>query len=307
MSLIKRPDQPQRKSISRAFRASSVPLNNNVTPLDILEGQLAGLADAFAGLQAKFENLQELHETLLTFNQSFSAFLYGIKMNAHCVEFPEAPTAESFQHVAQKTGINLLSGHLLFFFFSFNPSLDAIILGCVPITPRKLFLRPPQTPKREPDPQPILELEPEPELKPEPKVAPEIERDISDEEDSSQKEEPKPPQSSQSKVKTTSKQVIQPSKSRAMNIKKFVTRLTNGLPLKYREQQPHRNNMELMVKLLVTNPEGLYMQEFVRQTMMPRVRCNEYLNALVHAKEVVKINRKGQLFRLDPVKYPFAK
>ncbi|CAG8601873.1 8659_t:CDS:2 [Paraglomus brasilianum] len=238
MSLIKRPDQPQRKSISRAFRASSVPLNNNVTPLDILEGQLAGLADAFTGLQAKFENLQEVHETFLTFNQSFSAFLYGIKMNAHCVEFPEAPSAESFQHVAQKT---------------------------------------------------------------------EIECDISDEEASSQKEEQKPPQPSQSKVKPKSKQLIQPSKSRAMNIKKFITRLMNGLPLKYREQQPHRNNMELMVKLLVTNPEGLYMQEFVRQTTMPRVRCNEYLNALVHAKEVVKINRKGQLFRLDPVKYPFAK
>ena len=89
MSLIKRPDQPQRKSISRAFRVSTVALNNNVTPLDILEGQLAGLADAFAGLQAKFENLQEVHSTFLTFNQSFSAFLHGIQMNAYCVEFPE--------------------------------------------------------------------------------------------------------------------------------------------------------------------------------------------------------------------------
>jgi hypothetical protein len=89
MSLVKRSEQPQRKSISRAFRGSLVPLNNNVAPLDILEGQLAGLAEAFTGLQKKFENLQEVHETFLTFNHSFSAFLYGMKMNAHCVEFTE--------------------------------------------------------------------------------------------------------------------------------------------------------------------------------------------------------------------------
>jgi hypothetical protein len=49
-----------------------------------------------------------------------------------------------------------------------------------------------------------------------------------------------------------------------------------------------------------------YIEDIIKRTDAPRVRCNEYLNALVHAKEVVKLSKKGQLYKMDPVKYPLT-
>ena len=41
-------------------------------------------------------HLQLLHESLGRFNENFGAFLYGLNMSAFCVDFPEAPIAQSF-------------------------------------------------------------------------------------------------------------------------------------------------------------------------------------------------------------------
>ncbi|WFD24621.1 DASH complex subunit dam1 [Malassezia equina] len=41
--------------------------------------------------------MADIQQSLSTFNESFAAFLYGIKMNAFCVEWPEAPTDAHFQ------------------------------------------------------------------------------------------------------------------------------------------------------------------------------------------------------------------
>jgi hypothetical protein len=34
-------------------------------------------------------HLQLMHESLARFSESFAAFLYGLNMNAFCVDFPE--------------------------------------------------------------------------------------------------------------------------------------------------------------------------------------------------------------------------
>lgn len=41
-------------------------------------------------------HLQLMHESLARFTESFGAFLYGMNMNAFCVDFVEAPVTESF-------------------------------------------------------------------------------------------------------------------------------------------------------------------------------------------------------------------
>jgi DASH complex subunit DAM1 len=41
-------------------------------------------------------HLQLMHESLARFTESFGAFLYGLNMNAFCVDFVEAPVQESF-------------------------------------------------------------------------------------------------------------------------------------------------------------------------------------------------------------------
>lgn len=80
-----------------------------------------------ADLEANFMHLQLMHESLSRFNESFASFLYGLNMNAFCVDFPEvskswmwlcptalteplqAPLSESFRRAAQNeeiSGIN---------------------------------------------------------------------------------------------------------------------------------------------------------------------------------------------------------
>lgn len=58
-------------------------------PLDSLEPAFAELSDSMADLEANFMHLQLMHESLSRFNESFASFLYGLNMNAFCVDFPE--------------------------------------------------------------------------------------------------------------------------------------------------------------------------------------------------------------------------
>ncbi|KAL2853781.1 DASH complex subunit Dam1-domain-containing protein [Aspergillus pseudoustus] len=80
----------------------------NQPAINALEPQFAELADSMADLEANFMHLQLMHESLTRFSESFAAFLYGLNMNAFCVDFPEAPIAESFRRAkqaeAQKNG-----------------------------------------------------------------------------------------------------------------------------------------------------------------------------------------------------------
>ena len=57
--------------------------------INALEPQFAELADSMADLEANFMHLQLMHESLSRFSESFASFLYGLNMNAFCVDFPE--------------------------------------------------------------------------------------------------------------------------------------------------------------------------------------------------------------------------
>ena len=50
-----------------------------------------------ADLENNFQHLQLMHESLSRFSESFAGFLYGMNMNAFCVDFPETPVPESFK------------------------------------------------------------------------------------------------------------------------------------------------------------------------------------------------------------------
>ena len=58
-------------------------------PLESLEPAFAELSDSMADLETNFEHLQSMHESLSRFTESFASFLYGLNMNAFCVDFPE--------------------------------------------------------------------------------------------------------------------------------------------------------------------------------------------------------------------------
>lgn len=47
-------------------------------------------------------HFQLMHESLSRFSESFASFLYGLNMNAFCVDFPEAPIPESFRRAKER-------------------------------------------------------------------------------------------------------------------------------------------------------------------------------------------------------------
>lgn len=83
------------------LRRRSQPKTHDTEALNTLNGVLTEplieLNDGLAMLDQNLQHLQMMHESITSFNESFSAFLYGIEMNAWCVEFSEAPTYESFR------------------------------------------------------------------------------------------------------------------------------------------------------------------------------------------------------------------
>lgn len=86
-----RPTTPLRPSSKSSFRESgrSSVGGNSDAPLEVFEPAFAELSDSMADLEANFMHLQLMHESLSRFSESFASFLYGLNMNAFCVDFPE--------------------------------------------------------------------------------------------------------------------------------------------------------------------------------------------------------------------------
>lgn len=80
-------------------RATSSP-----SGLDFLQPALTELADEAATLAHNVQQMNELHDALGTFNESFAAYLYALKMNAFCVEWPQAPDENSFARLPKLSG-----------------------------------------------------------------------------------------------------------------------------------------------------------------------------------------------------------
>jgi DASH complex subunit DAM1 len=58
-----------------------------------------------ADLEANFMHLQLMHESLARFSECFASFLYGLNMNAFCVDFPEVHP----EHMGVVKGNHLLN------------------------------------------------------------------------------------------------------------------------------------------------------------------------------------------------------
>jgi len=98
-----RPTTPLRPSSRSSLRDSGKLSHTGLSesPLEAFEPAFAELADSMADLEANFMHLQLMHESLSRFSESFASFLYGLNMNAFCVDFPEAPILDSFRKSRQ--------------------------------------------------------------------------------------------------------------------------------------------------------------------------------------------------------------
>ena len=73
----------------QSYSGGAASAGNNHQPLESLEPAFAELSDSMADLEANLMHMQLMHESLARFSESFASFLYGLNMNAFCVDFPE--------------------------------------------------------------------------------------------------------------------------------------------------------------------------------------------------------------------------
>ncbi|KAI1469420.1 DASH complex subunit Dam1-domain-containing protein [Daldinia caldariorum] len=94
-----RPTTPLRPSSRSSFRESAQRSvqGGEPFPLNAFEPAFAEFSDAMADLEANMMHFQLMHESLSRFSESFASFMYGLNMNAFCVDFPEGPIPESFR------------------------------------------------------------------------------------------------------------------------------------------------------------------------------------------------------------------
>ena len=90
-----RPTTPLRPSSRSSFRESARGAGEAEAsfPLNAFEPAFAELSDAMADLEANMMHFQLMHESLSRFTESFASFVYGLNMNAFCVDFPEVRVA----------------------------------------------------------------------------------------------------------------------------------------------------------------------------------------------------------------------
>lgn len=86
-----RPTTPLRPASRSSLRESGKASLGSATnvPLDSFEPSFGELSDSMADLEANMMHLQLMHESLARFSENFASFLYGLNMNAFCVDFPE--------------------------------------------------------------------------------------------------------------------------------------------------------------------------------------------------------------------------
>ncbi|PVH76010.1 hypothetical protein DL98DRAFT_301978 [Cadophora sp. DSE1049] len=101
---LSRPTTPLRPSSRSSLRESGKASLRGASdlPLEAFEPSFAELNDSLADLDANFMHLALLQESLSRFNNNFSSFLYGLNMNAFCVDFPEAPIPDSFRRAREQ-------------------------------------------------------------------------------------------------------------------------------------------------------------------------------------------------------------
>ncbi|KAG0132925.1 DASH complex subunit Dam1-domain-containing protein, partial [Tuber indicum] len=93
-----RPHTPLRRSSRGSLAGKTV---DDAFPLNALEPAFAELSDAVTTLEVNMADMQIMHDSLSRFSESFASFLYGLNMNAFCVDFTEAPVQESFKRAEE--------------------------------------------------------------------------------------------------------------------------------------------------------------------------------------------------------------
>ncbi|KAF9985532.1 hypothetical protein BGZ65_010622 [Modicella reniformis] len=264
-----------------------------------LESPISQLVDVFGHFVEKLESVADINAKLAQFNESFGAFLYGLKMNAENVEWTEAPTKRSFERMEQREAEAIM-------FQQQQEELEHIR--------QQRLLEQEQEKERQRIEAERLEQE---RLKASLSSHQSNQSNHYGGQDRQRRHIPATVTKGKGVVRVSASRIparpntpaAGPSRVgaggavRKLTGKLVMKRMVERLPLRYREEA-HRVPIEGIMRSLSEHIDGQTLPELVAVAGVQRHRCNEYLGVLVHAKEIVRTNQKGVVFTLDPDRYP---
>ncbi|KDQ54382.1 hypothetical protein JAAARDRAFT_182333 [Jaapia argillacea MUCL 33604] len=253
---LRRVSQGSLRALSRSTAFPDAPYG-----LGFIEPAMAELVDEVEALQANIEGLKGLSESLGTFNEAFSSYLYMMKMNSLTVEWKQEPTEASFELAKRRAA----------------EEAQAALLALQ------------QIPSPEPEPSDIDKTSAADSTVNDTTFAANATTLMS-------AQSGKTGSSSTGKVK---KRVGKPKlsakekKERSM----FIEKIIQSLPLEFRGNDPTlRRHMEMVVEQLMDKSgQGVKILELVAAPDLNQARVNKCLIALVARKIVRKDNSSGQV------------
>ncbi|KAI9621244.1 hypothetical protein KEM48_007783 [Puccinia striiformis f. sp. tritici PST-130] len=239
------------------------------------------LEDAQADLHINLSNLDLVCQDLDGFNEAFSAFIYGLRVNSYVTDFDEAPKLQSFRDAHARKEAERVQQALE------QAQQEA----------RRLIE----------ESQSKQNYQEESFATNEHSMITRSANQASTSSNNTNNQRGGNNKASCSSSTTTSKitgatkpkNFSQATKTQQKQLLKFTEKIMINLPLKFREQQPHRHEMEIVISLLKLHPNGLFIKDIVKlEPTLVMHRARECATALVAAKKAVKINKDGLLYKL---------
>ncbi|CDU25736.1 uncharacterized protein SPSC_05907 [Sporisorium scitamineum] len=293
-----------RGSLNALSHSASKQLSAGATPLSFLQGAMTDLAEEVGVLQLNLENIEAVHESLHSFNENFAMYIYGLKMNAYCVEWPEAPLHDNFERaekrIAQQAQQYAAQQHLDVAQQQpylqqqqqqqqqmYNPAADQTY---VTTDDESIYRN--EAPIAAPAAKPALKSA----LKKPSNAA------------AAGAAPAKKPATTAAAASTST--AAKPKMTLAQKKKReaYTDEIIETLPLEYRGggNDPKQNAIakHVCMALLAAGGKGLRIAEIVKNPEMSQAKINKTLIALVAAKHVVKTSNNGIVYSLDSGRHP---
>ncbi|WWC92953.1 uncharacterized protein L201_007916 [Kwoniella dendrophila CBS 6074] len=230
---------------------------SSASGLDHLTGAMVDLSDEVATLSSNIQQMTALHDALGTFNEAFAGYLYALKMNAFCVEWPQAPNEQSFSRLEE---LNIQ-----------DPVPIASTSTAQPPTPISASSRTSSSANPADMTYATAYSYTEDDHAPAPVTKPRPATGL------------RKPSGSVPVKKGTAAAAAR--KKRELEISGII----ETLPLEYRGAEPvERMRMEKVIMKLMDNPEGISLKEMVSPPDLPQAKVNKCLITLVAKKLVSK-------------------
>ncbi|OAV91654.1 hypothetical protein PTTG_06504 [Puccinia triticina 1-1 BBBD Race 1] len=277
------PSSEPRQSAQASSQAQGTTAAEPSAHLEHLAPLFVDLSDAITDLHINLSNLDLVCQDLDGFNEAFSAFIYGLRVNSYVTDFEEAPKLQSFLDAQARK----------------EAERDERLREQAQQEARK---RLEESNSRQTDQEESF-------MTTEHSMATRSANQASTSSNPNQTRSTNQrgninhgASTSSSSAKITGpkpKNFTQASKSQQKQLLKFTEKIMSTLPLKFREQQPHRQEMELVISLLKLNPNGLLIKDIVKlEPTLAMHRARECATALVAAKKAAKLNKDGLLYKL---------